>query len=186
MKDLIQQTVQQMGEWRTPTDNSPRSLVITKRNEITKNNRDNIKAETDTLMMIYQHWIDVGSDKHNLTGNKEANKQNLERWYRELVVENNYFPDELPIKDVLEKFFRAITHGSHTINGFNLRSYIQAFHSWWHKNADSVRGQLAKPIKLQIEAPRVDNVDAQLKHIYKDEIPAIFHKYVTGKSILNK
>jgi len=180
-----------LEEWKAPTNNSQNSLEIRieKRSDITRENRNNIKPDTDTLMLIYQHWIDVGSDKHNLTGNKQANKQNLERWYRELVVENNYFPNDLPIKDVLERFFRDLTHGSHPLNGFNLRSYLGSFHAWWYKHGNDIRAEYATPIdethRLADHSQyNVDNVDQQLLKMFGKDIPPIFHKYVTDKTLI--
>ena len=184
-----------LGAHNTPTtatkNSSENKLRVNKKNEVSVDQRHRVAVPKEALLLIYEHWVDVGASKHHLVKDKNANKANLEHWYKELVFENQYFPQDLDIYPVLKKFFRSLTHGNTTLAGFNLRNYLQAFEMFWRSNEQSIRAELAPnpPIEQRYLPSSSDtplNVDRQLQVLYGDDIPEMFHKYVTDKSILNK
>lgn len=137
------------------------------------------------MMMIYQHWLDVGASKHHITKDKNVNRANLQHWYKELVIENNHFPHDLDIITVLGKFFKSLTHGSTKLAGYNLKAYLEAFRYWWRSNQEHIINELApkidsKPLQLESSTNIPQNVDRQLKALFGKDVPESLKKYISG------
>jgi len=103
-------------------------------------------------------------------------------YYQDLVINNTHFPNQYPYLNVLEAYSDAIVQMKIKLNGFNIRAHIEAFQSFIRES-----GQQYKDIEPRRYLPASRgslNVDEQLQKLYGKNIPSIFHKYVTDKSIL--
>ena len=160
-------------------------MKISRKNEITIDNRHKIAVPREAMMLIYQHWFDVGASKHHITNDKNVNRTNLQHWYKELVIENNHFPHDLDIITVLEKFFKSLTHGNTKLAGYNLKAYLEAFRYWWRSNQEHIINELApnlrsKPLRLESNTSTPVNVDRQLERLFGKDVPNELKKYISG------
>ena len=137
------------------------------------------------------HFRKIGADRAVLTDNKEQNKLIVNSYYQELVVNNQYFPDDLPMMDVLDLYSESVVQLRTEIKGFNIKSHIESFKEFIDDNKSYLYqkygvGYHEERYQLPSGSDTPLNVDRQLQTLYGDDIPEMFHKYVTDKSILNK
>ena len=179
MNNLVEQN-QRTKDLRNSSD---KKVYVRKKAELRFEDKPYVKAPKDAMIKIYEHWVDVGADKHHISRNKHENELTLNHWYKELVIENEYFPTHFDIGIVLGKFFRSLTHGSTTLNGFSLRSYLESFRMFWRSNGHLIAEELAPkvepPKQLQERKEPVTDIGTQLRAMYGDNVPEPLQKYLT-------
>ena len=139
-------------------------------------------APADFGTWFLSHLRRIGAEKSILSTDKNQNVMIVNSYYQDLVMNNTHFPNQYPYLNVLEAYSDAIVQLKIKLNGFNIRAHIEAFQSFIRES-----GQQYKDIEPRRYLPASGgslNVDEQLQKLYGKNIPAIFHKYVTDKSII--
>jgi len=103
------------------------------------------------------------------------------------VINNPYFPNNYPYMNVLDAFGDAVVYGKIKIQGFNIKSHIEAFEKFMGEYGHQYRDVQDQRERQYLEDQYGSgplNVDNAIIKMYGNEIPSFLHKYVTDKTLI--
>lgn len=143
---------------------------------------------------LWQYLECIGADKNVLSDDDNRNSMIFQRWFQALVIQNQRFPRDIPVKFVLAHFRRKVVQNDIQIKGFNLREQVRAFHEyldnyerelrgkWWqYQNPDERPKAIpSKATYTEQEQELSDQERAQkLKNMFgADEVPESLRKFI--------
>lgn len=148
-----------------------------------------IEPTRQQLMTIFEHLQTIGAEEAMLTDSKQINRSILSKWFQQLVLRNDSFPHDLPIKFVLSEFFEAIWQGRVQRDGNNLSTHIKAFRIWiggyeqtirskyYHRQNPSNRKKELPEFTAEYDESSTGERKKTLKRMYGDNIPDHLKKY---------
>ena len=131
------------------------------------------------------HLRRIGAEKTLLSDNQDENVRVVNAYYQDLVINNPYFPNNYPYVNVLDAFGDAVVYGKIKLMGHNIKTHIEAFRDFMSEYGHKYRDpQEMRQDRYLPQHGGSLNVDKQLQMMYGKDIPPIFHKYITDKSII--
>lgn len=142
----------------------------------------------------------IGADKNVLSNHPEEeermkrNSMIYLKWFQALVIHNQRFPRDIPIRFVLAHFRRKVVQNAVKIQGFNLREQVRAFHEYLDNYDHELRGKWwqyqnpeGRPKAIPENATRSESEQEQsdkeraemIKKMYgANEVPESLQKYI--------
>ena len=199
MKHISNFLKNSLPEQTSSQNEGENSLSMPNRSDVipTGTTRGNLKANEQThtapgnfVTWFLSHLRRIGAEKSILSENKQNNLLVCNSYFQDLVINNPYFPNNYPYMNVLDAFGDAVVYGKIKIQGFNIKSHIEAFEKFMNEYGHQYRDVQDQRERQYLEdqygtgSHNVDNVDQQLLLMYGKDIPPIFHKYVTDKTLI--
>lgn len=118
--------------------------------------RINFSYPDRAMHLLIHHFYHIGATNEIPDGDKPR-EMFLTDFLGSLIDDNKQFPTDLPIDFVLERFFKAILNDEAKIQGFNVKTHLEGFRSWWATAEGPIRASL-KAAPLQLPPPRPRSV----------------------------
>lgn len=151
-----------------------------------------IEPTRQQLMVIFEHLQAIGAEEALLTDSKAINRAILSKWFQQLVIRNDLFPHDLPVRFVLAEFFEAIWQGRVERKGNNLAAHLKAFRIWIGGYEQSIRRRYfhqTHPAERQKALPEFSDAPDEradpkqtLQRMYKGDIPENLRKYAESEA----
>lgn len=101
-----------------------------------KGQRHLIQPTQGQVGVLSQYMKHIGADKNVLSSDPDEDRRDKRNrmiymeWFQALVIQNQRFPRNIPVKFVLAHFARKVVQNDVQIKGFNLREQVRAFHEY--------------------------------------------------------
>lgn len=164
-----------------------KKISITSKGDLVKRSNYVVIPDIPQRKAILAYLYLTGATDYYLTDNDDANKQIIIKFFDQLVVKNKFFPLNMKITYVLDKFTDAVVQGDVELKGLNLRSQVKAFKEWILVNLHIIAQEYylyygeKEPNKLPKYAKSgisPEKISESLQMIYGDNVPDIFTKYL--------
>jgi hypothetical protein len=99
------------------------------------------------VAVLAQYIESIGADNSVLSDHPdgqvrgERNQMIYMKWFQALVIHNQRFPRDIPVKFVLAHFARKVEQNDVDIKGFNIREQVRAFHAYLDGYERELRGK---------------------------------------------
>ena len=159
-----------------------------------------IEPSQEQAGQLAQYLQEIGADKNVLSQHHKEetrdkrNQMIYLKWFQALVIQNQQFPRDIPVKFVLAHFRRKVVQNDVQIKGFNLREQVRAMKEylseyehelrgkWWQYRNPNERPKTL-PASATVSEEERQQSDQQrtetIKNIYgADEVPQHLQKFI--------
>jgi len=144
------------------------------------------------MQILYEYMKDIGADASLLSASsdteveRERNQAVFNKWFQTIVVQNNRFPQDIPITLVLRHFSRMVVQNKVQIKGYNLREQVRAFHTYLDNWEHELRGkwwQYQNPGDRPKPLPAFASVSTQEQAQSDEERGQMIHKMYGAEDV---